>query len=219
MRTPWLSALACLSLWAGDVQAETDNELWTSASISARVSEVVRVKTEMEARYDNNASELERLAPGAEISLRPAAWSPQLDVGAKALSERSKSGDREPTNRLYLQLEHGLELGRVEVDYRLRFQHDNELDEDEPDLRLRNRVSAKLSTQTRLSPMVSAELFTDPVAEPIEQKKVRLATGSGIKLTKQHRLKLRLQFQTALDGDDETERIVSIDYRFRFPDK
>ena len=33
----------------------------------------------------------------------------------------------------------------------------------------------------------------------------------------QHRLKLRLQLQTALDGDDNTQRILSVDYGFRFP--
>ena|GEM_PF-5100913 len=213
--------LALIMAWISlgwTAHAESDNQLWTSAAVQAQVAAMLKADAGILARYDQNATEVERLMPEVKMTLGPVEWL-ELGAGVRAMSVRSKSGDREPINRrhAFVGLEH--DVGPVEVGYRLQYQSKHELDEEELVNRLRNRVMLQLDTDSSFKPLIAAELFTDPNATPVEQKKLRLSAGSRIKITRSHRLKLRLHHQSSLDGDDETERILCVDYTFRFPKK
>jgi hypothetical protein len=109
------------------------------------------------------------------------------------------------------------ELGPVELGYRFQWQQKGAAEQEDPSTRLRHRAQASLDTDTFVKPLVSYEMFSDPSADPGEIKqKSRLTAGAGFKLTKAHRLKLKVHHQLELDGDGDMERILVLGYRYGF---
>jgi hypothetical protein len=46
--------------------------------------------------------------------------------------------------------------------------------------------------------------------------KIRSAIGTAIRLTKTHRLKLRYLHESSLDDSNKVERILAVDYQYRY---
>jgi len=207
-------ALILLALSStGRAEAQTDTLLWTSTGARIRLPMDFDIEAAYQARFDGNASALESRFPEFEIGYEPLSWT-KLGLGYRHISERSKSGDLEPVRRLHGQLGLEHDFGPVEVSYRLRYQRKKELDEDDPSVRLRNRLGVQYDTETPFSPFVSTELYTDPVAEPVEHPKMRLTLGVAAKVTKAHRFKLRYHRQAELNEEPDLEHIIVFDYRF-----
>jgi len=197
----------------GHAEAETDSLLWTSAGARVRLPMDFDIEAAYQVRFDDNASTLESRFPEFELGYEPLSWT-KLGIAYRHISERSKSGDLEPARRVHVQLGLENEFGPVEVSYRFRYQRKKELDEDDPSIRIRNRLGVQYDTKTPFSPLVSTELYTDPVAEPVEHPKMRLSLGVAAKATKAHRFKLRYHRQAELGDESDLEHIIVFDYSF-----
>ena len=155
MKACMLVLIALLVSGGTPALAETDNLLWTSVGVQARPAKRLKAEVAIQTRYDQNASELESVLPEVELGFLPTSWF-ELSGGLRAISERSKSGDREPAQRLHIQGELEKELGPVELSWRLRYQSKKEFDEEELAERIRNRVSLRYDTKTWFKPLAAA---------------------------------------------------------------
>ena len=151
-----------------------------------------------------------------EMKYAPVSWV-QLMTGYRYISERSKSGGFEPAHRFMgeLELEHELEF--IELSYRLRYQEEHEPDEVDFQPFVRNKINVKIDTSTKWSPLISAELFTDPMGNTLSNTQYRLSLGTRIKVNKRHRITVKGVYEVELDGDLDRVNIISFAYQYRVP--
>jgi hypothetical protein len=211
-----LFSLGVLAYSASAV-AESDSMLWASAGVIVELPHEFEVGVVQNVRWDHGMSDLESILPEAEVEFEPLQW---LSLGTvyRYIAERSKSGDLEYGHRVLMYTGAEQELGPIELGYRFGFQIKNELDEEELDKRIRNRIGLKVDTDTAFTPYTAIELYTEPGAPDLEHKKYRMTVGCAAKIADHHRLKIGYRKQTELDEGDEgdVEHILLLDYTFKF---
>jgi hypothetical protein len=152
--------------------------------------------------------------PALEASISP---HKQLEIGTgyRFIHKRTKSGDFETSHRMDLNAEVEKSAGRFTGSYRLQGQTRYEMDENKFDTSLRNRLTLSLDTDSQFTPFLATESFSDSIDDGLEHRSVRSSIGTAIRLHKQHRLKIRLHHETALDGSGDVERILALGYQHR----
>lgn len=208
---PFLGLLASLSSAAN---AAEDNQLWTSAGLRITTANELKVDVIQHLRWDQSASEFLSAMPEFRIKFSPHEHS-SLGVGYRLLHKRSGSGDFESAHRIQLQGEVEHALGRLTLGYRVKAQTRFEPKNQSFKTTLRNRLALTVDTDSMLTPLATVESFSDARSEGIEHSSIRGALGSAIRLSKQHRLKLRYLHETSIDGSSDVERILAIDYQYR----
>jgi hypothetical protein len=208
---PLIGLLAALPKPA---HAAEDNQLWTSAGLRITTASDIKVDLIQHLRWDQNASEFLSAMPEFRVTFSPHEHS-SVGVGYRLLHKRSGSGDFESAHRLQLQGEVEHELGRLTLGYRVKGQTRFKPKNQSFKTTLRNRLGVTVDTDSMLTPLATVESFSDTTSEGLEHRSIRGAVGGSIRLSKQHRLKLRYLHETSLGGSGDTDRILAVDYQFR----
>jgi hypothetical protein len=199
------------------VLADTDSMLWTSAGVKVELPHEFEVGYVQNVRWDQGMSQLESILPEAVVEFEPLSW---LSLGTvyRYNAERSKSGDLEYGHRVLMVAGAEHEWGSIELSYRLGYQIKNELDEEELDKRIRNRIGLKYDTDTAFTPYTAIELYTEPDAPSWVHKKYRVTAGGAAEIIDNHRFKIGYRMQSEMDdGDDgDVEHILLLAYTFKF---
>ncbi|MBM74887.1 MAG: hypothetical protein CMK59_05765 [Proteobacteria bacterium] len=209
-----LVQLFLFSLSFRTVRAES--ELWLNTSVRYKPIKPVKIEATQYLRYDENISLRKNTMQQIEMKYAPIPWG-QMMIGYRYISERSKSGDFEPAHRFMGEFELEQNIKNIEVSYRLRYQEEHEPDDLDFQPLIRNKVNLKIKTSTRYAPIVSAELFTDPMGNVLNNTQYRVCLGTRIKITKHHRINVRGIYEVELDGDLDRAQIISIAYQYRVP--
>ena len=152
---------------------------------------------------------------------------PKVKVGYKVLSLLSlEAGTRyayvvEDGNsklRLFQDIGTGLPaLGILKLGYRLRFQQTHNKDKDEWTPKIRNKVGLSFDLFSYFQPGVYYEHFINTDNEWGEMgTEYRAGLAFKSKLTKEHRLKVKLFQEAGLNGDDGLKYVTEVAYRYYF---
>lgn len=217
------AAIALSSLLAApeEARAQSDVQLWTSASLRYRPARRVRIELEQNLRFDENISRLSSAMPGISVSYDPVR-ALRLGVGYRFIWERGDSSFGS-AHRLHADARVRGDVGRVSFSYRLRFQEklvgeDGDGDGLETRHTLRNRVGLAVDTDSLVTPTLSAELYTRVGhGEGATLRKWRLTMGVDLDLD-DHRVNLFYRVEASIeDEQDPTLHILGIGYRFDLP--
>jgi hypothetical protein len=211
-RIPQLLILLCC--FSDKSYADSDNQVWSTAAFRYTTTQGLKMGVVQHLRLDENASSVLSVMPALEARFSP---NKQLEIGTgyRFIQKRSKSGDFETSHRIDVNAEIEKSAGRLTGSYRLRGQTRYEMDENKFDTSLRNRLSLNLDTDSRFTPLVATESFSDIADDGLEHRSVRSSLGTAIRLDKSHRLKLRFHYEIALDGSADVERILALGYQYR----
>ena len=152
---------------------------------------------------------------------------PKVKVGYKVLSLLSlEAGTRyayvvEDGNsklRLFQDIGTGLPtFGILKLGYRLRFQQTHNKDKDEWTPKIRNKVGLSFDLFSYFQPGVYYEHFINTDNEWGEMgTEYRAGLAFKSKLTKEHRLKVKLFQEAGLNGDDGLKYVTEVAYRYYF---
>lgn len=211
-RIPLLLLLLCS--FSEKSFADSDNQIWSTAAFRYTTTQGIKIGVANHLRLDQNASSVLSVMPALKASF---SLHKQVEIGTgyRFIHKRSKSGDFETAHRIDLNAEVEKSAGRLTGSYRLRGQTRYEMDENKFDVSVRNRLSLNLDTDSRFTPLVATESFSDIADDGLEHRSVRSSLGTAIRLDKSHRLKLRFHYEIALDGSADVERILALGYQHR----
>ena len=206
------------TLWMGNpVSAEvtTDDRLWLSTSLRGELMKDFTAELTQQLRLPLAGEYNRQIIPSIGVSYAPIS---NISIGSGARYSFEKRAEDETDRCFRVHGELGLEtpeLGPIELGYRLRYQSESSILEDEPKNRVRNRLSLKISTETMFRPGAFYEHFLDPQGEVGEQaQKHRIGGDLSIKLDPTHRIRLKYFQDTELDGDGDKVRVYAMAYRF-----
>lgn len=212
-----LAALLATVAWAPEqVQAQSDVQLWTSASLRYRATRTLRLEAGFLGRFDQDVSRGSLFGPQVGATLR---LKKRLRVGAGYRYERRRiGGSLRNAHRLHFDLSLKRKFGRARLGYRLRFQERfRDRASGASDVRgaLRNRLSLGIDTDSLFTPGVSVEFFTGLHGRhsgPL--RKVRLTLSARFDVDP---VVLEAYYRVQIPVDqpgDPTEHIIGLSVRF-----
>lgn len=199
----------------GPLLAAEDNQLWTSARLRYTTVNAIKVDVIQHLRWDQNASEFLSAMPEFGVKLSPYEDS-SVGIGYRFLHKRSGSGDFERAHRFQLHGDVEYSIGRVHIGYRVQGQTRYKPKDEQFDTSLRNRLGLTVDTNSPLAPLFTVESFSDLRADGLQRSNIRSALGGSIRLNKRHRLKLRYLHDVSVEGSEDVERILAVDYQHRY---
>ena len=140
-----------------------------------------------------------------------------MKIGYRYIYERTKNGDFEPAHRYHFQVSTGKKFGSVKVAHRLRYQEKHEEDEYDYTNRLRNKFSIAIDTDSQIEPVVSAEIFSDIRAIPVDSSKFRLGTGFEMDVYKGMNVSVDYLYQRDFLRNDRVEHVIRVNYQMKLP--
>ena len=196
--------------------AETDTQFWLSTNMRKKIAKDLRIELTQHFRFDNNISQIQSVMPELELRYKPIKPL-AMKIGYRYIYERTKNGDFEPAHRYHFQVSTGKNFGSVKVAYRLRYQEKHEEDEYDYTNRLRNKFSIAIDTDSQIEPVVSAEVFSDIRAIPVDSSKFRLGTGFEMDVYKGMNVSVDYLYQRDFLRNDRVEHIVRVNYQMKLP--
>ncbi len=196
--------------------AETDMQFWLSTNMRKKIANDVRIEWTQHLRFDHNISQIKSVMPELELRYKPIKPL-AMKIGYRYIYERTKNGDFEPAHRYHFQVSTGKKFGSVKVAYRLRYQEKHEEDEYDYTNRLRNKFSIAIDTDSQIEPVVSAEVFSDIRAIPVDSSKFRLGTGFEMDVYKGVNVSVDYLYQRDFLRKDSVEHIARVNYQMKLP--
>ena len=195
--------------------AAEDNQIWSSARLRYISPQNVKVDLIQHLRWDQNASSFLSAMPELRMKLSPSDGA-SVGIGYRLIHKRSGSGDFESAHRVQLNGEIERSFGQLSAAYRLQGQTRYEPDAQRFDTSLRNRVALTVDTSSKFTPLLSVESFVDHTDEGLQNSHLRSSLGTAVKISKPHRFKVRYHHDVSLDGSSDIERILVMDYQYRY---
>jgi len=217
MKRPFL-VLFCLCLLGEPVTAKTTTEYQTWLAAGARVPLLKNTDLDVIALQKSNTTitDIYQVYPKVSLSYRVHRYL-RLETGTRYAFEFDE-GERDRRLRFFQDIGTGSPaLWLFKVGYRFRFQQTHEENEDKWTPKLRNKLSLSASVSPYFKPGIYYEHFLD-LSETQENMSAdyRLGLSIGSRITRAHRLKLKLFQNTELNGDDDKERVLSLSYHHYF---
>ena len=211
--------LSYLAFFSTVVSAQTDDQLWLSSGIRYRPKKKIRVDVTQHLRMDQDISRIGSVITEAGISK---SFKSGIRIGSAYRFQMSskRKVQLEPRHRIDLYGRYKNKIGPLAFAYRLQFQEKFEGDDEQPwSTRIRNRLGVEYDTDTRFSPGISAEIFTD-IGSSGPFSKWRATSALEYKLSKRHLIEGYVRAENSLaDESLPLERIVGFDYQYRIPRK
>ena len=207
-------ALLLFCVFPETSHADSDNQVWSSASFRHTSPQGLKLEATQHLRLDQNARSVLSIMPAIEARY---ALHPLLEIGTgyRYIQKRSKSGDFEEAHRFELTGMSEKTTGRFTASYRLRGQSRYDMDDNQFKTTLRNRLKLSLDTDSQFTPFVATESFSDRTAGGLDHRGLRSSFGTAIRLSKIHRIKVRFHYEAPLDGSGDVERIVALSYLYK----
>ncbi len=187
--------------------AQTDAELWASASLQYKLSKSLKLKFRQHLRLQDNMSELKSVMPELSIAVK-FEKNFKLAAGYRYVYKRTGSGDFDTRHRLQAD---GLAFhawGQFKLQYRVRLQ--SLFKEDETKTVLRNRLKGQFGLSDKWEGAVAIEIFhlLDQGLETL-----RLTVGAEREVGN-HEWEVFYRYETALDDNDEQLHILGVGVLF-----
>ena len=196
---------------AGLARAQTtrDNRLWVSAAAEAELTERLRAVLEQELRLGTEAGFVETYT---QLGLRATVLE-YLHLGA---AYRYIAFDGETRHRGLGDVIVPVDLGKVAIQYRLRFQATTR-EQDDTQYTIRNRLKLEVNAPKKLTPFVGAEIFHQ-VSPNAEYRERRLFAGVAWQALK--KLELAAYYLNQHEAnvsmpEDNHVLVLEAAYRFR----
>ena len=212
---------ACLFafFWAAPrAQADvtTDHELRLDASIRTELVDGLKVQFTQNLRQRSQRQGGRQIIPELGLSYGFLTYF-SVGLGGRYSIEKDNDGASANATRVQGDLEaKSPKMGRLKASYRVRVQRET-VAHDDSKIRLRNKATLRLNTDSPVTPELFYEHTLDPNGESGHKaQKYRLGGGLAAKIDKQHRLKFRFFQDKEIDGDGDKTRVASIGYRYSF---
>lgn len=220
-----LSLMVVYSATAQDGSVtDRDFEIWSSASLSYKVSKVWKITLEEQLRLKTNASEIDQYF--TEIGTEYELWKQfSIGLGLRYSRKNDTKGNIqgfEDRLRYNIDLGHKFAIERFDISNRLRFQSRNELGmtKEEGDItnnRLRLKTSIAYNIKKwKLDPKFSAEIFRlFEEGEEEEFDKFRLTLGTGYDFKKFGKVGVFYRFERDINTDQpKLSNILGLKYAY-----
>ena len=204
-----LGLLCVLLLAPGTALAQTDVQLWTSASLRAELVEDFRLELTQHLRFDEDVSRVLSIMPELSASYDPAKPL-RLSLGYRFIYEREQDRQLDDAHRLTFDARLRGDLDPIRISYRLRIQEVFEQKASGLEVRntLRNRLGVSWDTDTPLTPEVSAEIYTRIGGDKAALfHKLRLTAGASYDIDD---VELELFYRLELPIDQPLEPVLHI---------
>lgn len=219
------AALGLLVTGTARADANRDHRLRVSAGANIPLSDAIDANLTQHLRTSLHGEAYRRAIPELELNGTVARW---LSLGASGrvtwrfdapnyqIWELVRSTERSWRLSANATLR-SPDIGPFSLRYRGQFDRTAYTEKDDVANRLRHRISARVATPSIITPELFGEWFVDPTGEgdrPVQDQ--RLGGGVGLRLTKIHRLKLKLFYDKEIDGDGDSARVASVAYTYRY---
>ena len=192
--------------------AIADTQVWTKAAYRQKVLPKIHVRFTQHLRLEDNATAIESIIPELEVLWKRLPW---FDVvtGYRLFWRRTKNDTLELAQRGHVDLEKDWALRKkLEVEYRLRLQARQELDETEVKYAMRHKIGWAYDAPKGWTPNGFVEYYLTPDA----RDKFQVGVGSKYKVNKRNRLGFRFVWERFIvTRPDNFIIMMGYEYRMR----
>jgi len=213
----WMCALLVASFCLTSSTAlakKAETQAWVSAGARANLFGGLYIDGSVMQRSELAFTDVYQYLPKVKVGFKPLDLL-SLEAGVR-YAYVVEDGNQKV--RLFQDIGTGLPLFWImKLGYRLRFQQTHNVDKDKWTPKIRNRVGLSFGIIDMLSPGVYYEHFINTDNEFGEMgTEYRAGLVVKSKLTKAHRLKLKLFQEAGLNGDDDLKYVCELAYRYHF---
>lgn len=219
------AALGLLVTSTVRADANRDHRLRVSAGASVPLSDAIDADLTQHLRTSLHGEAYRRVIPELGLNGKVAHW---LSLGASSritwrfdapnyqIWELVRSTERSWRLSANATLK-SPDIGPLSLRYRGQYDRTAYTEQADVTNRLRHRFSARVATPSIITPELFGEWFVDPTGEGDRAvQDQRLGGGVRLRLTKIHRLRLKLFYDKEIDGDGDSARVASVAYTYRY---
>jgi hypothetical protein len=213
----WICALLVLFfclLSSTALAKKADYQAWLSAGARAKVFGGLYIDGTVMQRSELTFTDVHQYLPKVKVGYKVFDFL-SLEAGVR-YAYVVEDGNQKV--RLFQDIGTGVPLFWImKLGYRLRFQQTHNVDKDKWTPKIRNKVGLSFGITSLFSPGVYYEHFINTDNEFGEMgTEYRLGLVMKSKITKSHRLKVKLFQEAGLNGDDDLKYVCEVAYRFHF---
>lgn len=192
----------------------TDYQTWLSAGIRAKLTDRLAFDATVLQKSNPTVTDLHQVYPRVDLSYKAFKFL-RLKVGTRYAFVWDE-GTRDRQLRFFQDIGSATPtLLRMKLGYRFRFQQTHSQTERSWRPKIRNRIAWSIALSDYFKPGFFYEHFLDlKEAQSHMSADDRRGISVSSRIHRQHRLKLRFFQSTELNGDDDKERIFTVDYTF-----